>query len=594
MVVLDADGAGDAAGQALERHRVGARRRLAARAARPTAPRGWAAACGSVPVAAFTITKLSWLHRCEPEHVGPRRPGAAAPRLAHRGGSPASSSTDRGDASGTGYWSPARGRYRSTCWRSSTPDGDWSDARARGARPARGGGHRGRARRSSRRAPATTWPPRSASGLRPGDVAVSLGTSGTVYAVSDAPTADPTGAVAGFADATGRFLPLVCTLNATKVTDAVARLLGVDLDALDALALASAARRRRGRRSLPYLDGERTPEPARRDRRARRAPLATSTASSSPAPRSKASCAGCSTGSTPCRGGRRPTPTAARARRRRRPIAPRTARSSPTSRGAPSPCRPSSSTSPLAPACRPPPCSTSDRPSRWRPRGASRPAPWSSRAGPSAAADVAPPTRRRRGPEARPRRSTRPLGDFGAPWRHEVAQRVGSAGVRLVAWPGGRSVRRARPAADGDARRGARRPAPPGQGAPPGPRRRRGTGCGRSTGPSTSPCKAHPAAARRGDRTRRPDRPGAGDRPGGPSRAPRPGRPVGRRMRAGLAVVQHRPAAGRGLRGAARRGQLDRRGARRRPALPARRAPAASRRPCWCRSSCCPRPGPAW
>ena len=77
-------------------------------------------------------------------------------------------------------------------------------------------------------------------GLAPGDVAVSIGTSGTVFTVSDAPTTDATGAVAGFADATGRFLPLVCTLNATKVTDAIARLLGVDLAALDALALAAA------------------------------------------------------------------------------------------------------------------------------------------------------------------------------------------------------------------------------------------------------------------------------------------------------------------------------------------------------------------
>ena len=65
-------------------------------------------------------------------------------------------------------------------------------------------------------------------GLAAGDVAISLGTSGTVYAVADHPVADPTGAVAGFADATGRYLPLVCTLNATQVTDAVARLLGVD------------------------------------------------------------------------------------------------------------------------------------------------------------------------------------------------------------------------------------------------------------------------------------------------------------------------------------------------------------------------------
>jgi xylulokinase len=95
-------------------------------------------------------------------------------------------------------------------------------------------------------------------GLQRGDVAISVGTSGTVFAVSDHPTADATGAVAGFADATGRFLPLVCTLNATKVTDASARLLGVDNDGFDALALA-APPGAGGLVLLPYLDGERTP-----------------------------------------------------------------------------------------------------------------------------------------------------------------------------------------------------------------------------------------------------------------------------------------------------------------------------------------------
>jgi xylulokinase len=96
-------------------------------------------------------------------------------------------------------------------------------------------------------------------GLRPGDVVMSIGTSGTVYAVSDAPTADATGIVAGFADATGRHLPLVCTLNATKVTEAVRRLLGVDHAQLDELALA-AAPGAGGVTLLPYLDGERTPD----------------------------------------------------------------------------------------------------------------------------------------------------------------------------------------------------------------------------------------------------------------------------------------------------------------------------------------------
>jgi xylulokinase len=94
--------------------------------------------------------------------------------------------------------------------------------------------------------------------MGPGDLALSFGTSATAFTVSDAPTADPTGTVAGFADATGRFLPLVCTLNATKVTDAVARLLGVAPTELDELALAAPAGAG-GLVLVPHLDGERTP-----------------------------------------------------------------------------------------------------------------------------------------------------------------------------------------------------------------------------------------------------------------------------------------------------------------------------------------------
>jgi xylulokinase len=80
-----------------------------------------------------------------------------------------------------------------------------------------------------------------------------------VYGVSDEPVADPSGIVAGFADATGRHLPLVCTLNATKVTEAVRRLLGVDHDELDRLALAGPPGAG-GLTLLPYFDGERTPD----------------------------------------------------------------------------------------------------------------------------------------------------------------------------------------------------------------------------------------------------------------------------------------------------------------------------------------------
>ncbi|RQW91580.1 FGGY-family carbohydrate kinase, partial [Micromonospora globispora] len=97
------------------------------------------------------------------------------------------------------------------------------------------------------------------AGAGPGDVVVSIGTSGTVFAVADAPAADPSGTVAGFADATGRYLPLVCTLNAARVLDAAAAMLRVGLDDLSELALA-APPGADGLVMVPYLEGERTPD----------------------------------------------------------------------------------------------------------------------------------------------------------------------------------------------------------------------------------------------------------------------------------------------------------------------------------------------
>jgi xylulokinase len=95
-------------------------------------------------------------------------------------------------------------------------------------------------------------------GLQPGEVAVSIGTSGTAFAVTDVAAADPSGAVAGFADATGRFLPLVCTLNAGLVMASVAAMTGTDLPGLDARAM-TAQSGASGVTLLPYFDGERTP-----------------------------------------------------------------------------------------------------------------------------------------------------------------------------------------------------------------------------------------------------------------------------------------------------------------------------------------------
>jgi xylulokinase len=212
---------------------------------------GWAAAIGSVPVPSFSITKLAWLRRCEPD-VFARTARVLLPHdwLTHR--LTGRYTTDRGDASGTGWWSPSEGIYRLYLrglagWEGARPSvlgptdqaGVWGDALV---------------------APGTGDNMAAALGLgmRPGDLALSLGTSGTALTVSDGPTADASGTVAGFADATGRFLPLVCTLNATKATDAVARLLGVSATALDDLVLGAPAGAR-GLVLVPHLDGERTP-----------------------------------------------------------------------------------------------------------------------------------------------------------------------------------------------------------------------------------------------------------------------------------------------------------------------------------------------
>lgn len=94
-------------------------------------------------------------------------------------------------------------------------------------------------------------------GALTGDVVVSIGTSGTVFASGEVPTADPTGIIAGFADARGGYLPLVCTLNASRVLDAAASVLGVGYERLDELALSVPDSG--GLVLLPYLDGERTP-----------------------------------------------------------------------------------------------------------------------------------------------------------------------------------------------------------------------------------------------------------------------------------------------------------------------------------------------
>ena len=218
----------------------------------------WADAIGSVPVASLTITKLRWLRDNEPENAA----RVAAVALPHdwltwrlSGSTDLNDlTTDRSDASGTGYWSPFTEDYRRDLLELALGHDVIlprviAPHEAAGRTPSGallGGGAGDNAAAAL------------GLGLTTGDVALSIGTSGVVSAISAQPTADGSGMVTGFADASGAYLPLACTLNASRVLDAAARILGVDHAGLSALAL-SAPAGADGLVHVPYLEGERTP-----------------------------------------------------------------------------------------------------------------------------------------------------------------------------------------------------------------------------------------------------------------------------------------------------------------------------------------------
>ncbi|UUU20260.1 xylulokinase [Streptomyces sp. DSM 40750] len=215
--------------------------------------KAWAERTGSVPGASFTVTKWAWLAENEPEAVR----ATAAVRLPHdylTERLTGQGTTDRGDASGTGWWASATEAYDAEVLahvgldqallprvvRPGEVAGTVRDAHdlpfSKGTLVAAGTGDNAAAALGL--------------GLRPGTPVLSLGTSGTVYAVSRRRPADPTGTVAGFADAHGDWLPLACTLNCTQAVDRVATLLGLDREAVEPGTSVTL---------LPYLDGERTP-----------------------------------------------------------------------------------------------------------------------------------------------------------------------------------------------------------------------------------------------------------------------------------------------------------------------------------------------
>lgn len=230
-------------------------------------PEEWQSRVGSVPPPAFTISKLLWLRENEPD-VYARLRRVALPhdwltlKLTGR------LVSDRSDASGTGYFDASTGRYDEGILALVDENRDW-----RGVMPEVLGPGEPAGTVADEVAACIGVAPgavvgcgagdqhASALGLGvvPGDAVFVLGTSGVVYGRHDRPVQEPTGEVNSVADAAGGYLPLVCTLNAAKVTDTVARLLGVDHGRLSELALSAPRTADRPVLSA-FFDGERSPD----------------------------------------------------------------------------------------------------------------------------------------------------------------------------------------------------------------------------------------------------------------------------------------------------------------------------------------------
>jgi xylulokinase len=224
----------------------------------------WANRTGSVPAPALTISKLAWTERHFPGLVNrARRILLPFDYIAYRLGGHAV--TERGGASGTGYFNPFTNRWDLALADLAVPGLDWA-AKLPDLLPSNGaaadvldtsdlGGLTGAT------VGAGTGDNMAAAlgiALAPGDTVISLGTSGTIYGLTETGVRDVTGAINGYADATGAFLPMITTLNAAKVTDTMRRLLAISPDDFDDLALTAPAGAD-GLVLVPYFDGERTP-----------------------------------------------------------------------------------------------------------------------------------------------------------------------------------------------------------------------------------------------------------------------------------------------------------------------------------------------
>lgn len=224
-------------------------------------------AIGSRLVASFTIAKVAHLARTAPDALA--KTGAIClPHDYLNFRLTGELATDRGDASGSGWWSPRESRDRRDLLALATDDGTARRLRLPDVRQAEELAGRLTASAAAELGLGAGLPVGAGTGdnmaaalglgAQVGEVLISLGTSGTAFAVHPTPTHEPDGEVCGFADATGQFLPLACLINCTRVVDQVAAMLGIGRE--EALRRAEAVEPGAGGMTMvPYLGGERTP-----------------------------------------------------------------------------------------------------------------------------------------------------------------------------------------------------------------------------------------------------------------------------------------------------------------------------------------------
>lgn len=239
----------------------------AADAERLNAEADFAAEVGTRLVSSITIAKLAHLARTAPDDLA-RTVAVGLPHDWLNFRLTGTLATDRGEASGSGWWSPREERNRRDLLALAVGEEKASNLEL----PIVFGPNVRVGEVTAKAAMEIGLPQGTAVGpgtgdnmaaalgvgAAPGEMVISLGTSGTAFAVSGHPTADPLGEVEGFADATGRFLPLACMLNCTRVVDTVSAMVG--LSRADGLARAgSIAPGAEGLLLMPYLAGERIP-----------------------------------------------------------------------------------------------------------------------------------------------------------------------------------------------------------------------------------------------------------------------------------------------------------------------------------------------